>query len=331
MEIKVPAKIILLGEHSVVYPGNSAILTTINLFATFNSSVNNTERFKIVFPQFRGEVEIKLPNAITHYKKAQGLRDSYLQTNKIDELSLFVNDGMNFFKILIGLISNKYPIKKFLTIKIDSDIPIGSGLGSSAVIAIGIIKSVLIHNEIQFSDEELFDLSKEMEDFQHGKSSGADPACIISEGLILYEHKENGERKFSKIEVPNKILDGLNLVFTGKPKETTGEMVNLVSNNNNKSDIFKKIQDLIKDLVDNDFHNFYNAINKNGRLLEELGIVNSKTLKFLEGIREQGGYCKISGAGGVSEDGSGISLIFNINKDSLQNQVKLNSFNIFDL
>ena len=90
-------------------------------------------------------------------------------------------------------------------------------------------------------------------------------------------------------------------------------MVNFVSNNKHKFKVFRKIQNLIKDLVDNDFHNFYNAINENGQLLEELGVVNNKTKKFLDEIREQGGYCKISGAGGESKEGSGIIICFSDN------------------
>ncbi len=107
-------------------------------------------------------------------------------------------------------------------------------------------------------------------------------------------------------------------------------MIGLVSINKNKLEVFKKIQSLIANLIETEFKGFNEALNTNCQLLEELGFTNSKVNVFLKEVREQGGFCKISGAGGFGDEGSGLALVKTQAKKNLQLLVKKYNFTILN-
>lgn len=311
MKVSVPGKIILFGEHSVVYPGFNALLSTISLTTEFTSNIIKDNYSEITSgPKTK---RFTLNEAKDMYRKTKYLYDKFLIDSDISKINHFIGADLNFPKIFIGLISDRYNINKKIKINIKSEIPIGAGFGASATIATGIIKSVLMLNKISFDNDDIFKLVKEMEDFQHGHSSGADPACVINGGLILYKHNLDGSRSFQKIKMKNNLNKNLYIINTGKPSESTGEMISTVKkvvdlNSKHWENKFQVINKIIAEFVEKNDVNFLSLLNKSGMILEELNIVNKKFKRFSSEIRKNHGAIKISGGGGLSNKGSGIAI-----------------------
>src|SRR3989344_8359312 len=122
-------------------------------------------------------------------------------------------------------------IKKYLRTKaippyqvqINSQIPIGAGLGSSAAISAAYIASLLTFLKAKWNLNLINQLTFEAEKVFHGNPSGADPATVIFGGLIWFR-KESSDLKLIQqlpFSIPNKLAKNFVLINTGTPKETT--------------------------------------------------------------------------------------------------------------
>ncbi len=191
-----------------------------------------------------------------------------------------------------------------INVDIRSELPIGSGLGSSAAVAAATIRVVREYLGKPIDNDELFTLTMECEKLAHGNPSGLDPVTAIYGGLIAYAKGQPFERL--NIKKPIKLL----LINTGKPEESTKEMIELVANNKNKDEIIDRIGDLtteFKMLLESG-QDVSVLLNRNGLLLEELGVVGTKAMVLSNEIRNLGGSVKIAGAGGV-KTGSGMMIV----------------------
>lgn len=192
-----------------------------------------------------------------------------------------------------------------LGIEIDSEIPVGAGLGSSAAVATAVILTVreYLGSPIK-NKKELFNLVMECEKVAHGKPSGIDAAVVVYGGLIAFTKGSPIEKL--AIGKPLELL----LVDAGKPVETTKEMVELVAKARNREDLIDQIGKLslqVKNelVLGNDIDEL---LDNNGRLLEELGVVGERAKELSNELRKLGASVKVTGAGGVKE-GSGMLLV----------------------
>ena len=189
-------------------------------------------------------------------------------------------------------------------VKIESELPVGSGLGSSAAVAAATIKAVKDYLGQPTTTEELFELTMECEKLAHGNPSGVDPAVVIYGGLVAYTKGQPIKR--IKLEKPIKIL----LVDSGRPSESTRAMVELVAQNPAKIKIIDQIGVLVEQikLYLERGDEIRDLLNKNGLLLEDLGVVGSRASRLSKKLREMGASVKITGAGGV-KTGSGMMMV----------------------
>ncbi|GAB3062915.1 mevalonate kinase [Virgibacillus ainsalahensis] len=74
-----------------------------------------------------------------------------------------------------------------LLIRINSSIPHGKGLGSSASVAISVIRSLFAYAGKEWTNEELLQLANIAETHAHGEPSGIDTLTITSESSVWYE------------------------------------------------------------------------------------------------------------------------------------------------
>lgn len=190
-------------------------------------------------------------------------------------------------------------------IEIESEIPVGAGLGSSAAVAAAVILAVRKYlGNLVKSKKELFNLVMECEKAAHGNPSGIDAAVVVYGGLIAFT-KGSPIEKLS-IEKPLELL----LVDTGKPVESTKEMVELVAQVGNKDELIGQIGQLSlemkKELVSG--NEIDELLNHNGRMLERLGVVGESARQLSDELRKIGASVKVTGAGGVKA-GSGILLV----------------------
>lgn len=212
-----------------------------------------------------------------------------------------------------------------LGVEIESQIPIGSGLGSSAAVAAAIIKAVRENLRNPIDDDELFGLTMECEQIAHGNPSGIDPAVVVYGGLIAFT-KGNPIEKLT-IKSPLKLL----LIDTGKPEESTKEMVELVASKRGKDKIIPQIGKITLKIKNNllEGEPVGELINENGFLLEKLGVVGEGAKRLSSELRKLGSSVKITGAGGM-KSGSGMMIVMNDNLAKIKQFLDNNKVQYFE-
>ena len=269
---KAPGKIILFGEHFVVYQ-NKAILGAINKYATVTSEKTNTDNILI----------------------SSSLGQSSIQ--KDEDVSNVEKKFRTFFYIAKQVIE-KNNFEKGITIKIESDIPIGAGLGSSSACCVAAAASIL--NLFNITDEkEVLELAINAEKTIFPNTSGADCTVSVSGGIIEYQ-KEKG---FSKIETENEfnfiIIDSEQVHSTDKVVERVRKF------KENNSDVFTELcseeERLIAKALDsmkkNDLETIGKCMAQNQMFLEQIGVSNDELLSITKEIEKITFGAKITGAG----------------------------------
>ena len=269
---KAPGKIILFGEHFVVYQ-NRAILGAINKYATVTTEKTNTDNILI----------------------SSSLGQSSIQ--KDEDVSNVEKKFRPFFYIAKQVIE-KNNFEKGITIKIESDIPIGAGLGSSSACCVAAAASIL--NLFNDTDEkEVLELAINAEKTIFPNTSGADCTVSVSGGIIEYQ-KEKG---FSKIETENEfnfiIIDSEQVHSTDKVVERVRKF------KENNSDVFTELcseeERLIAKALDsmkkNDLETIGKCMAQNQMFLEQIGVSNDELLSITKEIEKITFGAKITGAG----------------------------------
>lgn len=269
---KAPGKIILFGEHFVVYE-NTAILGAINKYATVTSEKTNTDNILV----------------------SSSLGQSSIQ--KDEDVSNVEKKFRPFFYIAKQVIE-KNNFDKGITIKIESDIPIGAGLGSSSACCVAAAASVL--NLFNITDEkEVLELAINAEKTIFPNTSGADCTVSVSGGIIEYQ-KEKG---FSKIETENEFNF---LIIDSEQVHSTDKVVERVRKfKENNSDVFTELcseeERLIAKALDsmkkNDLETIGKCMAQNQMFLEQIGVSNDELLSITKEIEKITFGAKITGAG----------------------------------
>ena len=171
---KAPGKIILFGEHAVVY-GQPAIAIPV-------TKVKATAR---VYPELE-----KSPGWI-------GIQASDINLNT--NLSNLPNNHPISQAILLTLQAMNPNHVPAMRIQISSTIPIGGGLGSSAAISIAIIRALSAFLGQPLSSGEISDLAYEVEKIHHGTPSGIDNTVIAYQTPIYFQR----ERPIELLKISN--------------------------------------------------------------------------------------------------------------------------------
>lgn len=144
------SKLILIGEHSVVY-GQPAIALPVKILKT---TVTISE---IRFGQYIENQEFR--------RRLDVMGDEF---EGIRQLIL---------RLLTDFKSEKLPF----SLEIDSNIPLGRGLGASAALATAITRAFFDFFATELPDEKLAFYANFSENITHGKSSGIDVATVNSD------------------------------------------------------------------------------------------------------------------------------------------------------
>lgn len=232
---------------------------------------------------------------------------------KLDKEILFISKEVR--KYIINQKINF--VDKPFNFEINSEIPIGRGLGSSAALSVASVAAFLeFYTGKKFEKEIVNGLAFQIEKHFHKNPSGVDNSAACFSGLILYQKQiclKNLDYKISK-----NIGDKLFLIDSGQPKETTGEMVDFVGTKNVEkilSEMEIVTNNLIISIKKQNENLFKKYLVNNEKLLEKLGVVSEKTKKLLVELSKFG-LGKVTGAGG-RETGSGFVLFFADEKERL--------------
>jgi mevalonate kinase len=140
------------------------------------------------------------------------------------ESSDYVLYALEKVKEHVGL--NTLPLMK---ITITSDIPAGFHLGSSAATAVGTVAATIYFLKKLWNPTQINAIAYEIEKKQHGNPSGGDNTAVTMGGFIWFRKELEFLKSMWQLDIH--IPPSLNhffLINTGRPKETTGEMVTLV-------------------------------------------------------------------------------------------------------
>lgn len=209
---------------------------------------------------------------------------------------------------------------------IKSDIPTGCGLGSSAALAAAKAAVILKWLGINPTKKLINQLAFEQEKSAHANPSGVDNTTVVYGGWLKFQ-KPNQITRFTQLNFPPCFL-----INTGKPSETTAQMVEFASRQ--KSPLFSLIAnctDAIINLIKQtslDFNQLKLLIHSNELLLEQLGVVSPSTQKIIRQVERGGGVAKVCGAGGRTST-SGIILCLHSQPQQLVKLAKSSKLQYF--
>lgn len=214
-----------------------------------------------------------------------------------------------------------YISKKFhvvpvpISIQKESDISIGSGLGSSAALSAAIAGALFDLYDIPWNLEEIYGAGYEGEKIFHGNPSGGDLAVCVYGGLVWFRKETEGIKLFKKLSASKMPL--CILINSGKPMESTRETVGKVAENykkapkkfdeimNEQENLAKKLS---KSLILTDYKAIREIIFSAEKNLELMGVVGKTGQEMLGTLWENKYAGKISGGGGIRE-GSGMIIV----------------------
>ena len=241
--------------------------------------------------------------------------------------------------VTIGKKDNSFPllrqgvekvIKKKLNRKIpdysiETELPIGSGLGFSAAGSAAIIAALLTYFKVKWDKNLVNELTFEAEKAFHGNPSGGDNTTVINGGLLLFQKDRPPTYSNSKVK-------SFILINSGKPTETTKEMIEVA-----KPKVHSILEDqefLTKQLVlalkNGNEKLLIEIIKKGQKNLEKIGVVGKIAKKIIRDIEKLGGAAKITGAGGVKK-GSGMLVCYHKDPKKILNFAKQNNLEAFSI
>lgn len=290
-----PTKVILFGEHFVVYD-KPAILAAINKRIYVDVSIRNDNKFVLHTDEFHEEI---------------GINDIDSSKTKLSNI-IFTNA----YNIL-----SEFDSRLGLNISIRTPVPFGSGLGTSAATSAALAAAITNLFNV-FDKRKIFLLTLEAEKMIHGKPSGADPAICVTGGLVMFR-----KTKPDMLIMPLEFED-LNfvIIYSGDNRFTSNIVNNVKKMKDDNPDLFEVFAnkseeitlDAIQVLKKKDYESLGSLMIRNHELLKSLGVSNEKLDRLVEIAMNNGALgAKLTGAGG---GGSVIALARD--KDRLLNALK---------
>lgn len=313
-----PAKLILSGEHAVVY-GQSAISLPIDLHSSCQLKFEPAERtqFHIALETYASE------HSFTELQSHQSIENIQERYQKFLDHKLSINEVLQspFDLILIALAE----FSQFASLpagewhlKFSSEIPMERGLGSSASLIIAILKTLNQLTRANLTDEQFLRLAQSIENYQHGRSSGLDPATIYLNQTISFRKGEWQTLDLGPLPPSLKAW----LIDSGKSRSSTGETVTKVSEAFTEHSEIWQAFNQTRQKIENSWNNnnimkLLSAINDNQTLLVKIGVVPMAVQNWIKQLlATQGGAAKVCGAGSIRGESAGMVLY--IGKESPQ-------------
>jgi len=290
-------KVILLGEHSVVY-GRHAIACPIPL--TMQAVVEDHDKgVELLIPRWGIEYQLaKPPEQRRSFEKASGLI--------MDRLGLS-DQGMR--------------------IEVFPDVPRGMGMGGSAALAVAIIRALDLHYRLGLTDEEINDLAYQSEKVAHGQPSGIDNTIATYGKPLIF--RMGTPPLVESLNIPEPL--SLVLGMTRTEGLTARTVLNVREARDRQPQLYDKIFDDIDALV---LQSITAIQNKDLRTLGELmnvcqGLLNAlqvstPEIERLIGIARKAGAlgAKLTGGGG----GGAVVALCEDNADEVQGAMERRGF-----
>lgn len=262
------SKILLFGEYGIMHDSNALSIP----YKKFNGSLSKSNHLS---------EDQKISN-----RNIESLYEYIIQED-------YLNDIINSDNLKEEIDSGLY---------FDSNIPIGSGLGSSGALVSSIISRYSKVDLKSFSNSEIKKIMSLVESKFHGNSSGFDPAVSYFNKPMLYSNQkiklieriafkdfkvyiidsqiDSSTKKMIKVFEDKISKSEFRLFFNSKFINDTNQCINHLINTS------KLFRDSVKELSNDTLHNFQEMIPEK--------LKN----KWKEGIKNDSYYMKLCGSGG---------------------------------
>lgn len=296
-----PGKVILFGEHFIVY-GGKAILCSINKRITIESQLSNSDKIKIT----SGLGTISVPK-----------NESIQNIDPVFRPVVYVAQ-----KIL-----QKFKSDSGLAISIKSEIPAGVGLGSSSACCVAAASSVsgLFAN---YSKEEVLQLALEAEKTIFENASGADSTVCTYGGMLEY-HRDGKIKKldfvpkFQLVVADSKIMHSTSKVVS-KVKKFKDDNPQIFSELCDKEG--RLIEETLEALKENDLNVIGAKMNQNQTYLGKIGVSNDLLGAMLGAVNGVAYGAKLTGAG---DGGCIIALVDDANLERTVGVLRSKNYECF--
>jgi len=309
--VSVPAKLILMGEHSVVY-GHPAVVASFGLRLSVQLSANGVPPgvVELILPQVGIDETVSWHDLEVYASGARARWEGYASDPALMPFDqVRGSDPAHVVKIAAAeaVRTRGSTALPGLRLRVDSPIPVGSGFGSSAAVAAGVLTAVRGWLGSELDIPRLEELALDVERQQHGFPSGVDGAAVLRGGVLLAEPRRRGGLGTRGLEPAPDFLERLAVFDTGRPSVSTGAVVGAV----------RAMLDREPDRIGATLarmgkttSGFARALEGRGTPdgvvplmrefeagLEHLGVVPSEVRELVRDVEATGGAAKTSGAG----------------------------------
>lgn len=307
MKAVAPGKLILTGEHAVVY-GRPALAMAVNRNAqTLITMEGADETVSFDLPNLQGQKESFTLRTLRDF---HGRVERNYEEFLAGRLSIrdVLHKPVDLFQYAFVTVLDGLHLKMGggVNVRLNSNIPIGCGMGSSAATILSVLRGLGHYYRVEFRPEWYSRYSLEVENMQHGKASGLDTYVSLHGGCVRFQDGEARELPLPRVP--------LYIVNTGTPASTTGEAVAAVAKRIGAqhpvwAEFETTANHMQKALEHDDLKAFQRAVRDNHRLLNGIGVVPGRVADFVAEVEAAGAAAKICGAGAVAGEGGGMVVV----------------------
>ncbi|NOR79000.1 MAG: mevalonate kinase [Methanophagales archaeon] len=306
----VPAKVILFGEHFVVY-GKRALATAINQRLAVEVSDREEDGYHVKIeniPTFGLELDLE-----GGARRAYPYKDYGSATKAV----AYVKESIAYLEERYGL--NRGGVE----IEIKSEIPLSAGLGSSAATCVATIAALKEYFGLSGDLEAIRNDAHHVELTVQGAASPIDTAISTYGGYVLIERNEVKRLPLAGLDLIVGCIGSIPLnMGTKKASEIGLKTKRVVEEVKKRKENFNAIFDYIFDAADEitaqaikaieakDFVNLGALMYINHGLLDAIGVVPGRLSELVKVSQALGALgAKVTGAGGLNEMGGVGSVI----------------------
>jgi mevalonate kinase len=317
-----------MGEHAVVY-GRPALAAAIDLRLTVRLSPLPGSTLRLDLPSLPHAEETTWEAVRAHARAARESWDEYAREPGPERFrAVRGDDRSHLVKVALGEAAAALGEEALgeadapgLHLRIESALPVGSGFGSSAATATGIVAAYLTFRGEELDREQIERIVLEAERRQHGLPSGIDGATVLHGGLLWARRLAAGGLAVERVPLRSPLLSRLRVYDTGMPAETTGAVVAAVRHRRDQDPAgHERLLDRIETATrgfraelereEEDPARARELIAECEATLEEMGVVTPAVRALVRQIEAAGGAAKISGAGALTGSGAGSLLVY---------------------
>lgn len=290
----VPGKIILFGEHAVVY-GRPALAVPVT--------------------QVHANVEIR--DRTSEGSDSAGIWIHAPNINLHTELNTLPSDHPLASVIHNFLFLSRVSPFPNLEIKISSTIPVASGLGSGAAVTVALTRALASHLNFPMDDEQVNAFAYEIEKIHHGTPSGIDNT-VVTYARPVYFIKGQSLETFT-VGRPFTIVIG-NTGISAPTKESVGAVRKLWEADQARWDnVFDEMGDIAfaaRRVIEEGWTKMLGALmDENHALLQDLTVSSPELDALVTAARQAGALgAKMSGGG---RGGNMIALVESENTEAV--------------